>query len=284
MSNTSANAWRPFPGAVADLLCVADDAGGIPPRIHPEFGIVVVRSPATVRLESSRSVSADALHILLVPAWQLHAVRSRNAGDEGPFTLLLGASELAGIAAPVESVAVTDRGLGEALVGLAGELRRPVQMVERADTVRALVRLLAVRGARTSARRARPAPAPLLRVRNHLRAHLAEPLTTAELAGLCGLTESHFIRAFHREFGLPPHAYQLRLRLAAAAELLGAGLPVSTVAYECGFADQSHLSRKFRESYGMTPAAWASAAAEAPRPRRPAITLRSFIGPVARAG
>jgi AraC-like DNA-binding protein len=78
---------------------------------------------------------------------------------------------------------------------------------------------------------------------------------------MTGLTESHFIRAFHLEFGLPPHAYHLRLRLALAVELLSSGLSVATVANECGFADQSHLSRKFKEVYGLTPAAWGAAAA-----------------------
>ena len=94
-------------------------------------------------------------------------------------------------------------------------------------------------------------------------------MTIADLADLAGLTESHLIRAFHREFGLPPHAYHLRRRLAAASELLASGLSVSTVAYECGFADQSHLSRKFKEVYGLTPAAWATAVAAGSRRKAP---------------
>jgi AraC-like DNA-binding protein len=36
---------------------------------------------------------------------------------------------------------------------------------------------------------------------------------------------------------------------------------VSTVAFECGFADQSHLSRNFKAVYGLTPAAWTAAVA-----------------------
>ena len=31
------------------------------------------------------------------------------------------------------------------------------------------------------------------------------------------------------------------------------------MANECGFADQSHLSRKFKEVYGLTPGAWRTA-------------------------
>jgi AraC-like DNA-binding protein len=102
----------------------------------------------------------------------------------------------------------------------------------------------------------------LVAVRDYLREHETDPAPTEALSRFSGLTESHLIRAFHHEFGLPPHAYHLRLRLARACDLLAQRLPVSSVAYECGFADQSHLSRKFKETYGLTPASWANAVAE----------------------
>jgi transcriptional regulator GlxA family with amidase domain len=85
----------------------------------------------------------------------------------------------------------------------------------------------------------------LVPVREYLEAHLGELIPTAVVAARSGLTECHLIRAFHLEFGFPPHAYHLRLD--EASELLSQGLSVSTVAYEYGFADQSHLSRKFKE-------------------------------------
>jgi len=100
---------------------------------------------------------------------------------------------------------------------------------------------------------------PLAPLRDYLRAHLDEAVSIEALARMSGLTEYHLIRSFHREFGLPPHAYHVRLRLARAGELLSGGLSVSRTAYECGFADQSHLSRRFKEIYGLAPAAWVSA-------------------------
>ena len=142
---------------------------------------------------------------------------------------------------------------------LVAELTRPVRSVECATTIRAVLeRLTSLTAARTSGH---PQTTSLGRLRDHLRDNPGDPVTIADLADLAGLTESHLIRSFHREFGLPPHAYHLRRRLAAASELLASGLSVSTVAYECGFADQSHLSRKFKEVYGLTPAAWATAVA-----------------------
>jgi AraC-like DNA-binding protein len=97
-------------------------------------------------------------------------------------------------------------------------------------------------------------------VRDFLRAQVSQPVAIEELARMSGLSESYLVRAFHYEFGLPPYAYHLRVRLAAACELLSRGLAVASVAYECGFADQSHLSRKFKAIYGVTPAAWAATA------------------------
>ena len=51
-------------------------------------------------------------------------------------------------------------------------------------------------------------------------------------------------------------SYHTQVRLARARRLLAEGRPASWVAYECGFADQSHLTRRFKESYGMTPGAF----------------------------
>jgi transcriptional regulator GlxA family with amidase domain len=120
-------------------------------------------------------------------------------------------------------------------------------------------------GAPVAAARRGRAATPLASIGDYLRARPGEQVPVAELASMSGLTESHLIRAFHRDFGLPPHAYHMRLRLAAASELLSSGVSVSNTAYECGFADQSHLSRKFKEVYGLTPAAWAASVADTPR-------------------
>jgi AraC-like DNA-binding protein len=106
-------------------------------------------------------------------------------------------------------------------------------------------------------------------VRDYLRAHVEEPVTIETLVRLSGLSEFHLIRAFRREFGLPPHAYHVRLKLARARETLSRGVSVSRTAFACGFADQSHLSRKFKEVYGLTPATWMTAVA----PRSPAISF-----------
>ena len=64
-----------------------------------------------------------------------------------------------------------------------------------------------------------------------------------------------------RAHGLPPHAYLLQLRLGHAKRLLAAGEAPAAVAAAVGFVDQSHLSRRFKGAFGITPGQYARACA-----------------------
>ena len=98
------------------------------------------------------------------------------------------------------------------------------------------------------------------RAREYLHAHAHELVSLEELAGVVGLSKYHLARVFARETGLPPHTYQQRLRLARALPLLRQGALAGEVAYELGYADQAHFSRTFKESFGLTPRAYARGA------------------------
>jgi AraC-like DNA-binding protein len=78
-----------------------------------------------------------------------------------------------------------------------------------------------------------------------------------DVADACGLSVSHFSRAFRRSTGLAPHAWLLQARVEAAKALLHKREPsLSKIARECGFADQSHFSRVFTLRVGLSPGAW----------------------------
>jgi AraC-like DNA-binding protein len=234
-----------------------DQSGDVAPRIHGRFAVTLLRSPAFVTVESSRALAVDRHQILLIPRSHLCALRAEGHGGPGPLTLLLRASDLEGLAIPDRPALVTDPECVAQLAALIEQWRRPVGLIGREAVPHSLLGRLFARAIPLD--RARSTGRSLAPARRYLHAHLGEVIPTAVLAEMLGLAESHFIRAFHLEFGLPPHAYHLRLRLAHAAELLSCGLSVATVASECGFADQSHLSRKFKEVYGLTPAAWGTA-------------------------
>jgi AraC-like DNA-binding protein len=90
-------------------------------------------------------------------------------------------------------------------------------------------------------------------VRAHLAAHMADKVSLDDLSRLAGVSRYHLLRLFSREAGLPPHAYQNQLRVARGKKLLARGEPISQVAAEVGFADQSHFTRIFRQFTGATP-------------------------------
>jgi len=77
------------------------------------------------------------------------------------------------------------------------------------------------------------------------------------LARKVGLNRFQALRAFKRRYGLPPHAYQLCLRVCRARHMLLAGAPPADVAVRCGFVDQSHLNRHFKRIVGVTPMQYA---------------------------
>jgi AraC-like DNA-binding protein len=83
----------------------------------------------------------------------------------------------------------------------------------------------------------------------------ATPLSDIALA--CGLSVSHFSRAFRRSTGLAPHAWLLHVRVEAAKAMLrGREASLSSIALACGFADQSHFTRVFTRRAGLSPGAW----------------------------
>jgi AraC-like DNA-binding protein len=88
---------------------------------------------------------------------------------------------------------------------------------------------------------------------DYLSANFAEDCSLSELAALAGVDRFHLLRAFRRCLGLPPHLYQTQLRLQHAKRLMLAGEPQAMAAVAAGFADQSHLIRKFKAAYGVTP-------------------------------
>jgi AraC-like DNA-binding protein len=170
------------------------------------------------------------------------------------------------------------RRLHQALLGDATTLRR--------DELLAGVVLAAARQARQSPRRGRPSAgsgsgqagpgrpgrledgaAEVGRVAGRARELIAgryrDDLTADDLAAVTGRSRFAVHRAFTRVYGMPPSDYQRQLRLREARALIAAGTPIGEAAAVAGFADQSHLSRWFVRSYGVTPGRYQRAAGPA---------------------
>ena len=98
-----------------------------------------------------------------------------------------------------------------------------------------------------------PARRACARAIDLIESRFAELLTLEELAEASGLGQRQLCRAVREATGLSPHQYLLRCRVENAKRLIAKGLPLSEVALDCGFADQSQLTRTFVRHTGTTP-------------------------------
>lgn len=83
--------------------------------------------------------------------------------------------------------------------------------------------------------------------------HLSRRLLVDELASFCFLSTSQFYHRFKLTTGQSPHQYLLQKRLTKAKKLVLAGFSLSDIAEQCGFSNQSAMSKMFSKILGMSP-------------------------------
>jgi AraC family transcriptional regulator len=154
---------------------------------------------------------------------------------------------------------VTDPQLMQLGFDLIGELTlQPpgYEVAARAIGDRLLVQLLRAHAELERRREARTFDAPTVaRIEAFVAEHLADRLELPRLARVAGYAVHHFCRLFRQTFAQAPHDFVRTRRLALAKRLLvETSRSLSEVAIACGFADQSHMTRVFKEHVGVTPA------------------------------
>jgi AraC-like DNA-binding protein len=88
---------------------------------------------------------------------------------------------------------------------------------------------------------------------------LAPEVTPAWLARRSQLTSQRLARLTKRLFGLTPHQFITKSRIAAASRMLREPAPsIAEIAQACGFGDHSAFTRAFRSATGMTPSEFRS--------------------------
>lgn len=148
-----------------------------------------------------------------------------------------------------------DKRLFALFLGLHVALEKPAPQIEQESNLLLLLVELITRYA---------VPSPLRQsigkersriklVRECLETYYSENISLEQLAGIANLSPFHLLRLFRQEVGLPPHAYLTQVRVIRAKKLLSEGMAIARVAFETGFADQSHLSKKFKQIVGVTP-------------------------------
>lgn len=93
----------------------------------------------------------------------------------------------------------------------------------------------------------------LKRAFDYLHDNVCENVGLSDLAAIAGCGRFKIINAFKDHVGMPPHAYQVQLRIALAQRMLRRKESVVNVAMACGFFDQSHFNRHFKKHVGVPP-------------------------------
>jgi AraC-like DNA-binding protein len=102
-----------------------------------------------------------------------------------------------------------------------------------------------------------PAHRAVRRARDYLREHRGENVSLAELSAVSRLSPYRLTRLFTATIGVPPHSYQIQLRIEHAKRLLLTGVPASKAGNEAGFFDLSHFTRHFKRYVGVPPGTYA---------------------------
>jgi len=96
----------------------------------------------------------------------------------------------------------------------------------------------------------------LAHVISYMDAHLEEPGGLEVFAELVNMDTYGFARAFKEATGNSPHQFLISRRLYRADQYLRTSkMPLSEIAYACGFSSQSHMTTTFSNQLGETPGA-----------------------------
>lgn len=248
--------WQPAPEAGTELLGAYLETSEAPAHLHEEWQFGVLEAPSKLSLGAFQRSSAQPGEVTIVHPYEVHSERG-IIGATPKWRLLYVApamvNRLYGREAPRfrRPVVADPAAAGELYQLLRHSGDGTITGSELLSRVAHWLRQFLLRHAESTAPQG-PLQ-PVERARVYLQNHPTRSLSLLEIGAVAGVSLSHLVRSFSRTVGLPPQSYHLQVRLARARRLLAEGKPATWVAYECGFADQSHLSRRFKECHGVTP-------------------------------
>ena len=234
---------------------------GFEPHRHDTYGIGVTTAGVQVfRYRGAQRVCLPG---------QLHILHPDEAHDGRPGTedgfsyrilymppeLVRGA--LAGRPLPFVADPVHEpRPAARPIVALLADLDDPISDLSCADIAVEVADGLLSLTDRTEPRRATVDLRAVELVREYLAAHAREQTAASTLETIAGTDRFTISRHFRWAFGTSPDRYRTQRRLAYAQAAIERGQPLAEVAADAGFADQSHMTRQFKQTYGLTPTRW----------------------------
>jgi len=232
----------------------------LPPHVHSAYVLGVVDHGSVWVTVDGKSYLAVPGSVILIAPFVVHTELPEAGGwsfrylypSEAVVQSALGIGSVVRPALDFAHPVLHHPAIAAAIARVHDRLRDDRNDARECDEFVRLVRLL-----RDSATRARLRP-PAERcnihaVRDLLTERPIRNVRLSDLARAAGLSQFHFTRVFKAEVGLPPYAYFEQVRIAHAHDLIHQGHDLTSVAYQLGYADQSHLTRHFHRGSFTTP-------------------------------
>ena len=257
-----AHGWKPPVAGIREVFHARFADHAYPPHTHDAWTLFIVDEGAIAYDLDRRRHGAAPSMVTALPPHVVHDGRPASSAGFGMRVLYLEPEVLGTdlIGRAVDRPVLAVPGLRGRIAALHDTL------ICRDDALEAGTRLAfvaeAVRTALRAPRADASGPGGLAgrsdlaeQVRAHLEAHVVESVTIAGVAAALDAEPTRVARAFRATFGLPPHAWLTGRRLEMARDRILGGAELADVAVEVGFVDQAHLTRRFRQYFGTTPAA-----------------------------
>lgn len=256
------------PSKIDGITAIAADSSHIFGRhTHDQFGIGVIIRGAQKSLSGRGIVEAAAGDIITVNPNEVHD--GTPIGDHGRAWYMLyfdtdilaepmkeirgGNTRISELKKPV----LHDTAATKHFRSLFKSVTNPSDICSEFETQENLHLLLARLVTSHNSADKHSAPSAIELARERIDDDPCSPLSLGELSALGNVSQFQLIRGFSKLTGLTPHAYLIQRRLQYARKMIINGSTLSDAAYASGFADQSHMTRLFVSTYGISPKQYA---------------------------
>jgi AraC-like DNA-binding protein len=249
-------AWRPSLSGVVEVLHAHFPSHVYPSHTHDAWTVLIVDEGAVRYDLDHREHGLAQAQVSLLPPHVPHDGRSVRPEGFRKRVLYLEPQRLGDnlIGAAVDQPEYVDPMLRHRIHQLHGVLVDGLEDLEAQSRLTLIEERLKQHLSRhTIGPVLRPDPGIASHLRDLLDANVPAGITLDEAAQQVHAHPAHLVRAFSREFGMPPHRYLTGRRVDLARRYLLDGHPAAEVATLAGFYDQSHLNRHFRKMLGVTP-------------------------------
>ena len=233
------------------------------PHLHDTFGLGAIEAGASKIRYRDRTVTQHAGDVVVIPAREVHTGESDGPQGWSYRMLYLPEEVLVGFTTTddlrFDGPSIADPELARRIIELHALLDAGTDRLRGQTALVDVLQMLCTRHAGAGVDRsgdARPS-ATLGLVRDYLETNFAKSISLMELSTLSGVSPFHLSRRFRARYGLPPYMYLELIRVNRAREMLRRGDPISRVAFDTGFSDQSHLTRRFKRVVGVPPGQYA---------------------------